>query len=244
MIFRMKIMITGISTSFRKQEKYTRSLVHIFRMSVCATEKTGYHHGQRGVHISYIVHGVEHHFRKTNPGEKEQNRDYGRYNHRRHQPFSYVFPGKLFFHKDDAVSPGEQVEHNNVGGQKENPVAAQHAVDQWNADESAVGIHGIIAFDVRVRTAFRTDQQRCYKDSHNVAEYGGSERNKKTPHKFRLIIRLICGNDNERVDYKKKEIGYGFIPFLIHQFDFITQNSEQHNEEHLHKLLKDQNKHN
>ena len=28
-----------ISTSFRKQEKYTRSLVHIFRMSVCATEK-------------------------------------------------------------------------------------------------------------------------------------------------------------------------------------------------------------
>ena len=79
------------------------------------------------------------------------------------------------------MSPGEQVEHNNVGGQKENPVAAQHAVDQWNADESAVGIHGIIAFDVRVRTAFRTDQQRCYKDSHNVAEYGGSERNKKIP---------------------------------------------------------------
>ena len=77
-----------------------------------------------------------------------------------------------------------------------------------------------------------------------MTEYGGSERNEKPPYKFRLIIGLVCGDNNERVDYEKQEIGYGFISLLIHQFDFIAQNSEQHNEEHLHKLLKDQNKHN
>ena len=142
------------------------------------------------------------------------------------------------------MGPGEQVEHNNVGGQKENAVAAKHTVDQRDTDKSTVGIHSVIALDVGVRAAFGTDQKCCHQDSDNVAEHGGAERNKQSPYKFRLIVRLICGDNDERIHDKKQEIGYGFVSLLIYQFDFITQNSEQHNEEHLHKLLKDQNKHN
>ena len=104
------------------------------------------------------------------------------------------------------MSPGKQVEYNDIGGQKENPAAAEYTVDQGDTDESTVGIHGVIPLYIGVRASLRTDQQCSDKNADHVAEYGGAKRDKQAPHKFRSVISLVCSDDDKRIDHKEEKV--------------------------------------
>ena len=205
--------------------------------------ETGYHHGERRVHVGYIIHGIQEHGRYLKSEEEEGYSDNGCDKHRRGQSLFHVFERTFLFHKNDAVRPCKQIEHYHVSGQIEYARISEHTSDQRDSDEPAVGIQGMIAFNAVVRPAAGADEQCGDQDTDDMYDSGCNERIQQPAHQLRIILCLIYGDDQAGVYDHEKKVGDRFIPFLADQSDTVTYKCEQHNEEHLHKLLKDKNEH-
>ena len=136
------------------------------------------------------------------------------------------------------MGPGKDIECDHICTQVEDTCAAQYTVDQRNTDESAVGIDCVVPFDAVVISGAPADQEHGDQDAHNMDNCGCQERKQQPPDKLRVICNLVYGYDDERIYDHEQQIGKGLIAGLIHQFYPVTEKCEQHDEEHLHKLLK------
>ena len=103
------------------------------------------------------------------------------------------------------MCPGKQIEHDHIGGEVENTGVAQDAADQGDADETAVGIHGIESFDTVIVTAFRPDYQGGNYDAKHMCRCCSSKSEQEAPDKAGVIVCLIdCYDENRIYDHKKE----------------------------------------
>ena len=178
------------------------------------------------------------------PEEKQCDCRCRREEHGGEDAFFHTFERAFLLHEDDPVGPGKKVEHDHICRDKEYAAAPKDTVHQRDPDKTAVGVHAVEPLDTAARSGRRTDQECGDEDPQYVGSKSCRECQQQPSYHVGVIFRVLVDRDDEqRVDDHEQQIGYGTVSVLIHKFYFVTDKCEQHNEEHLQKLLEDQYKH-
>lgn len=205
--------------------------------------KTGDHHGQRGIHVRDIVHGIDQRRRNTDL-QKEQDYSDDRTDHDRgKKPFLQTLCRELPVQQDQAVGPGQDIEYGHIRGQKKHTLAAKDTVDQRNPDKAAVGICGGKAFQCILRILFFRNQKMGNKKADHMRDHSNSKCGKESAHQTRVVIRLEYGDDQAGIDHHQQKVGKIPVSFLVDDMQAVTEERKDHNEQHFDQLIHNQDKH-
>ena len=141
------------------------------------------------------------------------------------------------------MGPGQDVEYGHIGGQKENALTSEHAVDQGDSDKTAVRVGSGKTFQGIVRIVFFGNQKMGNKKADHMGDQSSSKCGQQSPDQSRIVICLKDGDDQAGIYHHQQKVGEIPVSFLVDDMQAVTEERKDHNEQHFDQLIHNQDKH-
>ena len=145
-------------------------------------------------------------------------------------------------HGRQAVGPEEHVEHGEIGRHVKYAPAAQDAVHQRDADETAVGVDGRHLLHPPPVVPPRK-QKPCGKDTHRRNEHRCPGHPQQTVKQLQIKFRLIGLKQQQRGHHREQQVGQPLAGCLVYDAQPIHRHPDQQDHHHLADALAHNFKH-